>query len=143
MIFNHILVAYDGSHPSAKALEKAIQFVKAVPDTRLTVAHVINLQPFVVADMTFPQPDGYQEHVKERGNAILDQVKQKLGDLPHTNVVVLAGSPAEAIVDYGDNSDCDLIIMGSRGLGVIREFMVGSVSHNVLQHASIPVLIMK
>ncbi len=56
---------------------------------------------------------------------------------------MLAGSPAEAIVDYSENNDCDLIIMGSRGLGAIREIMVGSVSHNVIQHASIPVMIMK
>jgi nucleotide-binding universal stress UspA family protein len=143
MIFNHILVPYDGSHPSARALEKAIQFVKADPAIRLTVTHVINLQPVVVADMTFAQPEGYLEEVNEQGKALLDQIKHKLEDLPHSNVIVLAGSPAEAIVDYSDNGDYDLIIMGSRGLGAIREFMVGSVSHNVLQHASIPVLIMK
>jgi nucleotide-binding universal stress UspA family protein len=144
MLFNHILVPYDGSQPSAKALEKAIQFVKADPATRLTVAHVINLQRVVViAEMTFPQPEDYQEQVKEKGNALLDQIKHKLDDLPHSNVVVLAGSPAEAIVDYSDKGDYDLIIMGSRGLGAIREIMVGSVSHNVLQHASIPVMIMK
>ncbi|MCD9022521.1 universal stress protein [Cohnella silvisoli] len=143
MIFKHILVPYDGSNTSAKALDKAIQFVKADPATQLTVAHVINLQPLVVADITFVQPEGYQEQVKKQGNELLDKIKQRLGELPHTNVVVLAGSPAEAIVDYSDNSDCDLIIMGSRGLGAIREFMVGSVSHNVLQHARIPVLIMK
>lgn len=143
MIFKHILVPYDGSDPSAKALDKGIQFVKADPATQLTVAHVINLQPVVVADITFVQPEGYQELVKEHGNALLDKIKQKLGEIPHTNVVVLAGPPAEAIVDYCENSDCDLILMGSRGLGAIREFMVGSVSHNVLQHAHIPVMIMK
>jgi nucleotide-binding universal stress UspA family protein len=143
MIFKHILVPYDGSSQSNKALEKAIQFVKADPAIHLTVAHVINLQPLVVADMTLVQPEGYREKVKEQGNELLDKIKQRLEGLPNTNAVVLAGSPAEAIVQYSDNSDCDLIIMGSRGLSTIREFMVGSVSHNVVQHAHIPVLIMK
>ncbi len=143
MIFKHILVPYDGSDPSAKALDKAIQFVKSDPSIHLTVAHVVNLQPVFIADMTIYQPEGYQEQIKEHGNAILDKIKHSLGELPHSDVVVLAGSPAEAIVDYSENNDCDLIIMGSRGLGAIREIMVGSVSHNVIQHASIPVMIMK
>lgn len=143
MLFNHILVAYDGSDPSSKALDKAIHIAKSDPATQLTVAHVINLQPVIVADMSFAQPDSYQEHVKEQGNAVIEKVKKITGDLPHANVVVLAGSPSEAIVDYAANSDCDLIIMGSRGLSSLKEFMVGSVSHNVILHSRIPVMIMK
>ncbi len=143
MIFNHILVPYDGSDPSARALDKAIHIAKLDPATELTVAHVINLQPIVVSDMTFAQPDAYQEQVKEQGNLIIERVKSMTGDVPTTNVVVLAGSPSEAIVDYAENSNCDLIIMGSRGLSSLKEFMVGSVSHNVILHSRIPVMIMK
>ncbi|WP_256760612.1 universal stress protein [Cohnella sp. WQ 127256] len=143
MIFNHILVPYDGSKPAAKALEKAIQLAKTDSTTQLTVAHVINLQPVIIADMTFAQPSSYQEQVKEQGDAIIEKVKEMTTEIPHTNVVVLAGSPAEAIVDYAENNACDVIIMGSRGLSSLKEFMVGSVSHNVILHAHIPVMIMK
>ncbi|MGG6460906.1 MAG: universal stress protein [Candidatus Eiseniibacteriota bacterium] len=37
----------------------------------------------------------------------------------------------------------DLIVIGSRGLGSVKEFLLGSVSHAVTRHASIPVLIVK
>jgi nucleotide-binding universal stress UspA family protein len=143
MIFNHILVPYDGSEPANRALDKAIQLARSEAQIRLTVAHVINLQPVTVADMTFVQPESYQEQVKKHGEEIIDLVKRRLGDAPGANVVILAGSPAPAILDYADREGCDLIVMGSRGLGAFRELMVGSVSHNVTLHAPVPVMIIK
>jgi nucleotide-binding universal stress UspA family protein len=142
-MFSHILVPYDGSAPSAKALDKAVQMVKNNPETKLTVTHVINLQPVIVGEMTFSQPEGYQDHLQEQGNVLLDKIKKTIEGLPQADVIVLAGSPAEAIVDYAESSNCDLIIMGSRGLSAIKEWMLGSVSHNVIQHARMPVMIMK
>ncbi len=143
MIFRHILVPYDGSEPAGRALDKAMEFVRSDSQTRLTVAHVINLQPITVADMTFVQPESYQEELRRQGEEILDRVKQRIGDFPGTDTVVLAGAPAPAILDYADSAGCDLIVMGSRGLGAFRELMVGSVSHNVIQHSGVPVMIMK
>ncbi|MNI12816.1 Stress response protein NhaX [compost metagenome] len=56
---------------------------------------------------------------------------------------MLQGSPAEVILSYTKKHDNDVIIIGSRGLGTIREFVLGSVSHNVVQNAKIPVLVIK
>jgi nucleotide-binding universal stress UspA family protein len=142
-MFSHILVPYDGSAPSAKALDKAVQMAQSNPETKLTVTHVINLQPVIVGEMTFPQPEGYQEQLQEQGNVLLEKIKNTIEGLPRADVIVLAGSPAEAIVEYAESNSCDLIIMGSRGLSAIKEWMLGSVSHNVIQHARMPVMIMK
>lgn len=143
MIFNHILVPYDGSNPSAKALIKAVELAKSNAGIHLTVAHVINLQPFIMGDMAFSQPEGYQEQLDEQGKELLNSIQSTLADVPLSNVVILAGSPAEAIVDFAESNNCDLIMMGSRGLGAIKEWMLGSVSHNVVQHSKIPVMIVK
>jgi len=143
MIFHHILVPYDGSKPSASALNKAIQLVQNGAGYKLTVAHAINLQPIAVADMIFAQPEVYQEQIKEQGDAIIERVKELIGELPNTSIAILAGSPANAIVEYAESNACDLIIMGSRGLSSLKEFMVGSVSHNVILHSHIPVMIMR
>jgi nucleotide-binding universal stress UspA family protein len=143
MLFNHILVPYDGSNPSVNALSKAVQLAKSDVGTHLTVAHVINLQPVIVGEMTFSQPESYQETLKEQGNKLLDTIKETINVVPHSNVVILGGSPAEAILDYAQDNSCDLIIMGSRGLGSVKEWMLGSVSHNVIQHSKVPVMIYK
>lgn len=59
------------------------------------------------------------------------------------NVDLIQGAAAEVLLDYAKENGSDIIIIGSRGLGGIREFVLGSVSHNVVQHAQIPVLIVK
>lgn len=143
MLFSHILVPYDGSNPSVKALNKAVELAKSDEGIHLTIAHVINLQPFIMGDMTFSQPEGYQEQLNEHGKELLNSIQSTIEGVPLANVVVLAGSPAEAIVDFAKSNDCDLIMMGSRGLGAIKEWMLGSVSHNVVQHATVPVMIIK
>ena len=51
-------------------------------------------------------------------------------------------SPGAQIVSYASDNNCDLIIMGSRGLGVLRG-MLGSVSYGVLRSAEILVLVAK
>lgn len=58
-------------------------------------------------------------------------------------VELIQGAPAEVILDYAKKHNNDVIIIGSRGLGGIREFVLGSVSHNVVQHARVPVLVIK
>ncbi|MNP39883.1 Stress response protein NhaX [compost metagenome] len=61
----------------------------------------------------------------------------------NAEVELLQGSPAEVILKYAKEHAIDVIVIGSRGLGGIREFVLGSVSHNVVQSARIPVLVVK
>ena len=56
---------------------------------------------------------------------------------------ILEGPAAEAILRVADTYTCDLIVLGSRGLGTFEGLLLGSVSNTVLQHAKIPVLIVK
>lgn len=58
-------------------------------------------------------------------------------------VVILKGEPGQVLVDYINNKGTDLAIMGSRGLNVLQEFVLGSVSHKVTKRANCPVLIVK
>lgn len=51
-------------------------------------------------------------------------------------------NPGNQIVSYAHENNCDLIIMGSRGLGALRGIL-GSVSNYVLREANVPVLVVK
>ncbi len=57
--------------------------------------------------------------------------------------VVRTGDPGREIVATGREWGADLIITGSRGLGTIRRFVLGSVAHDVLLHARSSVLVMR
>ncbi len=53
------------------------------------------------------------------------------------------GSPAVVILDFASANDIDLIIMGSRGLGIVKGVLLGSVSQYIVEQAKCPVLVVK
>ena len=59
------------------------------------------------------------------------------------NTILLKGNPALIILDFCKNGKYDLIIMGNRGMGKIREIILGSVSSKILHNSSCPVLLIK
>jgi nucleotide-binding universal stress UspA family protein len=72
--------------------------------------------------------------------AALKAVDKIPGEI-HTEI--LEGPPAEAILDVANTRECDLIVMGSRGLGRLTGLLIGSQSQKVVQHAPCPVLIVR
>jgi nucleotide-binding universal stress UspA family protein len=57
--------------------------------------------------------------------------------------MLVEGRPADKIIEVAQKGKYDLIVIGSRGLGGIKEFFLGSVSDRVADEASCPVLIIK
>ncbi|MDQ0495269.1 universal stress protein [Paenibacillus brasilensis] len=53
------------------------------------------------------------------------------------------GDPASVICESANQEKVDLIIIGTRGKGLVSEMILGSVSHHVIQHAPCPVLTVK
>ncbi|MDQ0091481.1 nucleotide-binding universal stress UspA family protein [Paenibacillus anaericanus] len=144
MLFTNILAAYDGSKAGTKALDKAIELVKLTPGAKLTVVHVYDFPRFYIADGFAPVPTSINQDFYELAERTAEDARIRLEEVGVSADVELAqGAPAEVILDYAKKHDNDLIIIGSRGLGGIREFVLGSVSHNVVQHARIPVLVIK
>lgn len=58
-------------------------------------------------------------------------------------IVIKQGHSAEQIVQFAEDTDCDLVVMGSRGHGLLAEAMVGSTSRRVIRHCSKPVLVIR
>lgn len=142
--YSRILVAHDGSELSNKALDMAITLAKQ--DERIEL--------FVVAVSTSPTAamvGSYgiysQELMNElKGNTekLLKDAAEKIKDLPNKkSTVILEGNPGSMIIEYAKNSNCDLIVMGSRGLNGFAELFLGSTSHYVVQRAHCPVFIVK
>ncbi len=140
MLFSHILVPYDGSEQSIKSLNKAIQFAKQDPNIRLTVLHVISIPPRTVQMSLYNQ---YKQSILDEANEIIQPAKEKLNQLPNPTEAYVKEAPSfNVILQEANELDCDLIIMGSRGLSGIAEFL-GSVSHLIVQKSRIPVMVMK
>jgi len=91
--------------------------------------------------VAFPPKDGLIEHA----NKLLDEEAALLAKYPQISVEkkVIIGDPALQILECADNENCDMIIMGSKGLTGVKRFVIGSVSAKVVQYASCPVLVVK
>jgi nucleotide-binding universal stress UspA family protein len=143
VLFHHILVAVDGSKQSNKALEKAVKLTERETAAKLTALHVLNFAPLVAGDLIFTPQDAIRNLLQEKAEKLVEETRGKISHLPYAEVSLVQGYPAKAILEVAERTNCDLIVLGSRGLGPIREFVLGSVSHNVVQNAKIPVLVVK
>ncbi|MCJ8014070.1 universal stress protein [Paenibacillus sp. KQZ6P-2] len=144
MLFSKILLAYDGSKASNKAMDRAIELAKANPDSVIQVVHVFDFPRIFIGEGLAPIPASVNKDFYDLAEQTVEEAKKRLADEGvNFNVEMIQGAPAETILNYAKDKGSDVIVIGSRGLGGIREFVLGSVSHNVVQHARIPVLVIK
>jgi nucleotide-binding universal stress UspA family protein len=143
MIYSKILVAYDSSPQSEEALKHAILLCEYFPSATLLVVHAFNYPNFVVGEAVLSPSAEANNEIYQQANAIMENAKSMIHPLPNATVELIQGNAAEIIVTLAKERFYDLIILGSRGLGGVRELLLGSVSHYVVQHAQIPVLVIK
>ena len=148
MVFENVVVAYDGSDQALAAVKKAAEIVGGEEAAKL---HVV----FVTTHPNAQLPQQYLlsvEDIMALYNKTIDEetekVKEGIGDSldslgDKATIEVIPGyTPAADILGYAEKVNADLIVMGSRGLGAIRG-VLGSVSYAVLREAPMPVLVIK
>ena len=133
-----ILVAYDGSAPSRRALELAAQVAGADPTVELVLAHVVRLFSSGAAAA------GIDAVIMDDAASVRAELEAVAEMLPNpAEVRLLRGtSPADLIVSCAIEEGCDLIVMGSRGQGGVKGYL-GSVSYAVTKESPVTVLIAK
>ena len=140
-MFRSVLVAVDGSTHADEALAQAIDLAQT-EHTRLTlISGVPRLPPAAYAGLSGPAFAVMQADARSSAEAVLRRARERVpDDLPVTTI--LTDEPIRpALIEQIKRGGHDLIAMGSRGRGAIRAALLGSVSHYVLHHAPIPVLI--
>ncbi|MBY0147921.1 universal stress protein [Neobacillus niacini] len=141
--YSRIVVAYDHSELSKKALKIAMNLAKQDKQIELIVLMVLQPARPMVYSYGYAF-DSYQESQREEANAVRTEVEHEIKSLPNkTKAVVIEGGPGNMIVQYVKQNDADLVVMGSRGLSGLKELFLGSVSHYVVQKAHCPVFIVK
>ncbi|HTL61582.1 MAG TPA: universal stress protein [Nitrospira sp.] len=131
-----ILLAVDGSENANEAV-RLLQYIAA---ERLVVLHAINVPkpayPMMVPEVAAELYHEVERGMRTEGERLLDRTVSLLPF--HTGPVtrmIEVGSPAEVIVRTAQEEKIDLIVMGARGLGPIKERILGSVSHRILTAA--------
>lgn len=141
MLFSKILVSYDDSELSKKALQKAKEIAELDGRIVLDILNVVTVptNQFIVGDVYRE----VRESTFKYGNEVVSRAAKELEDLSNsTHTFVQEGQPIRTILEFAQANNYDLIVIGSRGLSGVKEFL-GSVSHGVVQRSRIPVLIIK
>lgn len=139
-MFQRILLAADGSDHSVRAAKKAADLAKISGESEITVVYVIDGQTSKEDVLHNPDPSAVEEKRKLRLHPVTslfnsENIKFKLQKL--------LGEPGQAIVDFANSHEFDVVVVGSRGLNKLQEMVLGSVSHKVAKRVKAPVMIVK
>ena len=138
-MFHNILVAIDGSPDADQALAQAVDLAES-EHTRLTVMTAL---PRITGSCLVPGApvDELIAGAHAQAEAVLRDARDQIpDDLPVTTM--LTEQPIRtALIRHITDGHHDLVVMGSRGRGAVRSTLLGSVSHYVLHHSPVPVLI--
>ncbi len=137
--FKKILVALDGSKNSFRALTKAIEIAK---ETKASITSISVIQ-------TYKTEMGVVKTIA--GNAISKNCKSfvtkaktrcKKNNISFFDIIQY-GQEGKAIVSFAEKNNFDMIVIGSRGRGILKESFLGSTSNYIVHSTRIPVLIVK
>ena len=141
VMFRNVLVAVDGSTHADEALAQAIDLAESEHSRLTLIASVPGLPPAAYVGVSGPAFAVIQAGARSTAEAVLRRARDRVPeDLPVTTI--LTDEPIRpALIEQIKRGGHDLIVMGSRGRGAMRAALLGSVSHYVLDHSPIPVLI--
>jgi nucleotide-binding universal stress UspA family protein len=144
-LINRILVPLDSSEYADKALDWALDLAEKYGASIELLTVIPLLGPFTTHG-TEPLFGPSLEELKEQARKMLAEALKKANrSKPNLRIStrILEGRPSDKIVETAREGNFDLIVMGSRGLGGVKEFFLGSVSDRVADEAPCPVVIVK
>jgi nucleotide-binding universal stress UspA family protein len=139
-MFNKILIGFDGSNHARRAASIAGDLARLQPETELVL--VVAVQP-VPVELGEPFLSDLIVERRDSGSALMVEARALIGDGMPITEELLFGSPAESILEAAETHKCDLIIMGTRGLGPLTGLLLGSQVQKVISLADAPVLSVK
>jgi nucleotide-binding universal stress UspA family protein len=154
MLFKKILVAYDGSEQAKRAIDYAADMANTCGGALLvlTVVPRVTLpvfpdEGFGSAPLTTAQDFGvYQEKMQAMYQKSQEDIMKDIAEhFPklEAEAILLEGRPSSTIVEQAEKNGVDLIVIGSRGLGGISGWILGSTSRRVVESCTKPVLVIK
>ena len=138
-LYMNILVPLDGSEDSQKALLQACDLAKNY-QANLILVYVID-KPL---SLNLLDRKEYLEILRKFGNKVLIKGKQTSENKGlDVTTIMKEGNITNEIVKLAKNKKCNLIIVGSKGLGATARFFLGSVSNKLANNSPCSILIVK
>jgi len=145
-LYGKTLVPVDGSEKAEKAALHGAELASKM-NSELILFHVVpSLPPYInnSPDRLSEIQQAIMDEYSKQGMATLTQVKDNLAAYAlNITTGIAVGQPADEILKKIKETECNLVVMGSRGLGEIKGYLMGSVSNRVTRYAGCPVLVVR
>ncbi|MEK4229437.1 universal stress protein [Solibacillus sp. FSL H8-0538] len=139
-MYQHILLAADGSNNALRAATEASKIAKLAKDSHVTIVYVADFEKAKTENL----------HASSAESLYVER-RQKLANIEAIfreaavayKLEILRGNPGPEIIKFANDKAVDLVVVGSRGLNSLQEMVLGSVSHKVMKHVNCPALVVK
>lgn len=143
-----LLVAYDGSEASKKAIEVTKKFAEKEDKIILITVIPAELMESFFTKMLLPTIDlssivktgSFKEKAMEELTDIAEQLKPYVNEI---TIDVESGDPADEILLSAKKHQVDAIILGYKGYGKEGRFLLGSVTDKIVRYANVSVLVVR
>jgi len=144
-----VTIALDGSEHATAGL----RFFGELPLSPSPEVHLVSVveplrypttAPAIITSQLMAAIQDHEAECRRQLDQVLataaQQLRSRFGEVSMTTLV---GRPGPTIVAEAEKHGSDLIVVGARGLGVVKRVLLGSVSEHVLRHAACPVLVVR
>ncbi|WP_094226709.1 universal stress protein [Methanolobus psychrotolerans] len=141
-LYKNIFIATDGSKPNRKAVQHSIELAK-LSGAKLYAGYVVDTAAFA----SIPMDAGWEmmyELLEKEANIATESVEKMALDAGIAfETVILEGNPSHEIIEFADNNNIDLIVMGTLGKTGFDRFLLGSVAEKITRNSKVPVLVVR
>lgn len=138
-----IVAAIDFSDVSESVLQSAVKLAKALGDG-LHLVHVVEAEPTYAAygftPDEFPAVHEIQTESLTRAEGKLQQMAAT-AEVDGVRTKVLQGQPLKVLLNYAQEVEADILVLGSHGHGFLGSLLLGSVAEGCVRKALVPALI--
>jgi nucleotide-binding universal stress UspA family protein len=140
-VFSKMLIAIDGSDGSMDAADYAVSISKEY-NAELYALHVIRADVDIFGP---PENSEFMTRMRNDGEKYLDKVKLKANEknVQIKTEIISTMNISGGIIDYAEDNNIDLIVIGSRGRSEFKKLLLGSVALRIVTYAHCPVLVVK
>lgn len=131
-----IMVCHDGSENAQKALDQAVELFKGVKPEIILVSVVEG-----AADASMINEDLFEKQREERRTQLKQVAERLAGCCCDVDVILATGDARKMLLQAVNQKNPDILVIGKRGGGVIKEMVLGSVSAYLVRHAKCPVMV--
>ncbi|MEM2933763.1 MAG: universal stress protein [Methanocellales archaeon] len=138
-MFKKILVGVDGSEDSKGALAKAAELAEKFGSEIIIISVIPREVKLAIIQAEVLDGSIFAETEKMVAELASDLKARGL----QARGITVFGDVANEILKTCEEEGCDLIVVGSRGLGKVERFLLGSIASKVIVHAKVPVLVVR